>query len=349
MRFNFLKKVVVGGLITSLCLCCCFLNFNNNVRASSVNDYQDENSWFQGSTEYTGINDINDLKGKTFTISTFDLYSLRSITGAYDMYINILERDYIGIEINEETHETIQCIDYLQYPYIIYEAIDDSTGNSIFSLFSFYLESDDNYSIFYISDTSLNANTKIQLQGSLVNQRINNFAYLPLNNIVERFNVPLAYCQFERFDSTNTVYLNYSNFDFLTEEDFLNNLDSYYPPTYQYANFYFVFPNTDRYSLAWSEPYALFFFDRFTYIQPYNANIEDQILSRIEGYNNGYDAGFLDGTTGGGVFSIFTGIFTSVNGILQMEIFPNVKLGYFIWLPLTLGVVGLILTFWRKD
>lgn len=357
MKKNIIFKVLGVVMSTLIVFTLCFCKFNK-VDASSINDYQDENYWFRGASAYNGINDINDLKGKTFSIPYVTyIYLLQtfSLGGSFDVFINILERDYIGVEINEQTHETIQCVDYLQYPYIIVEKnILDSNENlyTDFNIFSSYSETSENYSFFYANDSFLNPFSSIQIKGSLVNQRINNFAYLPLDSLQERENVPLMYINIEWFNEHSYID-NTCNFNFLNEEDFLNSLSSGLMIDSTLLNFYFVFPNTDRYSLSYNSSLPLSFFNNFNYIQPYNANIEDKNAYASEigdvAYNNGYNAGFLDGTTGGGVFSIFTGIITSVNGILQMEIFPNVKLGYFIWLPLTLGVVGLILTFWRKD
>ena len=191
MRINLLKKVVVGGLITSLCLCCCYLNLNKNVNASAINKYQERNDWFVGSTELPDFfSDVNDLKGKIFTIPFYLLYALRDYP--FDFYINILERDYIGIEIDETTHETIQCVDYLQYPYIIIEKYNGSSFVSEYNLFSFYLDSSDNYPFFYINDTALNVNASYQISGSLTLKN-RNFSYLPIDSIQERDNVPLNY------------------------------------------------------------------------------------------------------------------------------------------------------------
>lgn len=344
MRFNLLKKVVVGGLITSLCLCCCFLNFNKNVNASAINEYQEQNNWFEDASFLPDeISDINDLKGKTFTIPIMFLILLGS--GELDFYINILERDYIGIEIDEETHETIQCIDYLQYPYIIFDQTNLDNLTSEYNIFSFYLESSSNYPFFYRNDTSLNINTSLQLQGSLLS-KINNFAYLPIDNIEERNDVPIFYYEFLKYNDI-TWLANYSNFNFLSEFDFLSNIQSQL--NYLYSDFYFVFPNTDRYSLGFNPSEALPFLKNLSFVQPYNANIEDRQI----GYDAGYSKGYFDGERNAldNTYRIpfLTGIFNAVSDILALEIFPNVRLGYFVLIPLALGVTGMIFWFWRKD
>lgn len=345
MKRKILK--VVGVFIVSLIsFTLCFSKLKN-VSASIINDYQKDNYWFQGATEYNDINEINDLKGKVFNFNPVYLQDLS--TYGVELGINIFERDYVGIEINEQTHETIQCVDYLLYPYLIMENPIENT----YKIMSFYFEISDNYSFFYIEETPLNENANIFLNG-IIDQKINNYSYFPIDSTIN-YDIPLSYTKpgvFSIDSISQTVIINYNNYNFQTEENFLNSLtDSNYKNKSLYTNYYFCFPNTDRYTLTFNLNNPTIFNDA-NFIQPYNANIEDKIAHEIEvannAYNNGYNAGYNDGSTSG-IFSIFTGVISSVNNILQMEIFPNVKLGYFIWLPLTLGIVGLILTFWRKD
>ena len=70
------------------------------------------------------------------------------------------------------------------------------------------------------------------------------------------------------------------------------------------------------------------------------------------GYNQGYSVGYYEGlnTTAEDIKIPFLyGIINTVTQVLDIEVFPNIKLSYFVWLPLCLGVITLIYHFWRKD
>lgn len=346
MKRKILK--VVGVFVVALIFFTLYFVKTKNVSANIINDYQEPNHWFTGATEYNGINEINDLKGKTFN---FNPTYLPTFFNDLTISINILEREYIGIEINEETHETIQCIDYLQYPYLIMENPIDME----YKIMSFYIDDTDNYMFLYTDNTGLNPNANIFLNG-IVDLKINNFSYFPIDSTIKN-DIPLSYTKTVTSSVVDeieeTFVINYNNYGFYNEENFLNNLlNSWIRTKSLYTNYYFCFPNTYNYTLSSNITDTTIFNDA-NFIQPYNSNVSDATYERVisyeDGYNDGYNLGYLDGSIGDGAFSIFTNVISSVNDILQIEIFPNVKLGYFIWLPLTLGLVGLILTFWRKD
>lgn len=76
------------------------------------------------------------------------------------------------------------------------------------------------------------------------------------------------------------------------------------------------------------------------------------LLSESQQYQQGYNAGRNDGYNQGInhqlVFPDFlNGVFNSMNNILQVEIFPNVRLWYIFGIPLILGVIGFIIGFFR--
>ena len=74
------------------------------------------------------------------------------------------------------------------------------------------------------------------------------------------------------------------------------------------------------------------------------------------GYNNGYNTGYNEGESAGysnGINKqiifpdILNGVFDTLSNILNVEIFPSVKLWYIIGVPLILGVIAFIIGFFR--
>lgn len=60
------------------------------------------------------------------------------------------------------------------------------------------------------------------------------------------------------------------------------------------------------------------------------------------GYNEGYNIGFNKGSSSSITTNWFTSFINSIFNIFNVEIFPNVKLIYLIFIPLGLGVIALI-------
>lgn len=74
------------------------------------------------------------------------------------------------------------------------------------------------------------------------------------------------------------------------------------------------------------------------------------------GFNNGYNTGYNEGESAGyrnGINKqiifpdIINGVFDALSNILNVEIFPSVKLWYIIGVPLILGVIAFIIGFFR--
>lgn len=62
-----------------------------------------------------------------------------------------------------------------------------------------------------------------------------------------------------------------------------------------------------------------------------------------DGYNNGYNDGYNTGISGTVTTNWFTSFVNSIFDILNIEIFPNVRLIYLVFIPIGLGVLALIL------
>lgn len=85
------------------------------------------------------------------------------------------------------------------------------------------------------------------------------------------------------------------------------------------------------------------------YIEKVNDYFNNEKISYgQQKYEEGYQAGMIS-NDGNYRFSFLTGVFNAISDILSIQIFPNVTLGYFVLIPLALGITGMILWFWRKD
>lgn len=80
-------------------------------------------------------------------------------------------------------------------------------------------------------------------------------------------------------------------------------------------------------------------------------------ISRNHGYNEGYTKGYNEGYDDGqegktvlnNVWDMLSGLFATVGTIMSIELFPNVPIGLFFFVPLFFAVVGLILWIWRRN
>lgn len=90
-------------------------------------------------------------------------------------------------------------------------------------------------------------------------------------------------------------------------------------------------------------------------LAPNLSDIYDDIGAQAynRGYANGYDNGYSDGQQGESaatsVWTLISGIFTSLGAIFAIELFPHIPLGIFFLVPLFFAVVGLILWIWRRN
>lgn len=57
------------------------------------------------------------------------------------------------------------------------------------------------------------------------------------------------------------------------------------------------------------------------------------------GYNSGFDVGYTDGMGQLGFIGVITKVFSTIDGVLTLEIFPNFKLWYIVSLPVVFGVL----------
>lgn len=83
-------------------------------------------------------------------------------------------------------------------------------------------------------------------------------------------------------------------------------------------------------------------------------NINDLLnQSYTYGFRNGRTEGYNQGLEDAGAFAdnlwFFTPIISGISSLLAIQIFPNVSIGTFLLIPLALGIIALILVFWRKD
>lgn len=90
-------------------------------------------------------------------------------------------------------------------------------------------------------------------------------------------------------------------------------------------------------------------------LAPNLSDIFDDIGAQAynRGYANGYDTGYADGEAGESavtsVWTLISGIFTTLGAIFSIELFPHIPLGIFFLVPLFFGIVGLILWIWRRN
>lgn len=71
--------------------------------------------------------------------------------------------------------------------------------------------------------------------------------------------------------------------------------------------------------------------------------------STQEAFNSGYTAGFNEGAKTISATGWLGGIFRSIGDFLAIEILPGLSFGLIVSVPLCLGLISLILVFWRKD
>jgi hypothetical protein len=100
------------------------------------------------------------------------------------------------------------------------------------------------------------------------------------------------------------------------------------------------------------------FIPRITYNQIIDTITDTEIIGYNEGYEVGYEVGYDTGEVVGynagtevtiNTTSLFVGVLDTIGTILGVEIFPNIKLGYFVGLPLIISLVLFILKIARGN
>lgn len=130
------------------------------------------------------------------------------------------------------------------------------------------------------------------------------------------------------------------------------------PPAVDHAELYFYMMRCDSSFnfVTWDNFTEPSFFDFCTidvleptssynqgYADGYDVGVRDGSLSGYsEGYEKGYDIGYNAGTSNSITTNWFVSFLNSVFGILNIEVFPNIKLAYLIFIPIGLGVLALI-------
>lgn len=160
------------------------------------------------------------------------------------------------------------------------------------------------------------------------------------------------------FDNPNkpNTFTTSSDFNRISNDDFITlAFDSSYAPSdsqaTEFLNKYSKFIAGNPY---FSPTNGLIFFNSNTYhsnidISSYNkllvtAIYEDTSKAYNEGYNVGYNDGIEKGISGSNPFTL---VFSGINDILSIEIFPNFKLMYVVGFGLFVGLLMFILGFFK--
>lgn len=311
MKRNFFKKLLIGGLITSFCICCCFIKVN----ATQLDDYSPTNDTPTLPLKtWEDINEPNDLLGVTLLFNDI-IYPVGLLYNAENSYLNL------SYNFNFEEYE-------LESRPILWGCGSD--GIQI--------------------KQEIGRGTILRLEEEY-------YADYPLTMFCGTTEIFNLYDMNYEYNLTNRTWKN----------------------TWQYGPRLISFPLDQRdtesvqlelivdgynwdskFANAWQ---ALFAFLRRNTTIIYSSNMASDLLSLSEikayeegyalGYNVGYNKGYQDGEVNSGNdnyrFTFLTGIFNGVSDLLAIEIFPNVQLGYFVFVPLALGITGMIFWFWRKD
>ena len=323
MRKKIVKILVAS--VTSICLMFTLINSH----ASSINN--NFNSYILDDTQYSfknysNIINLNDLKG-TFWILGID---------GYEMSQNYYD-ELFGLIINYNSYSDCRRIPFVLQPRNLYcrETFGYTYNpNAVLS----FLSLKSGTSLFYSFLTD------------------NPYLGLELFNITNNNGVIQTGASFQ----TINIMFDYSyEMQFIYDIAFPNHPNNLincmgFPTTI------ICFPNSNEYTLSFSainpnvsEGMVLNIFKKYcTQITPSSF---DNLIGQFEysrGYTLGYDEGLSAGealVNNGYRISWLTGVINSVSDILSIEIFPNVTIGYFLLVPLALGIVGMIFYFWRKD
>ena len=82
----------------------------------------------------------------------------------------------------------------------------------------------------------------------------------------------------------------------------------------------------------------------YDYVNTFDDMIDDE---KIISYNQGYSAGYNEGINGDISQNWLMSVLDTVFGVLDLEIFPTFKLGYFLFIPIGLGVLFFLLKIGR--
>jgi hypothetical protein len=161
---------------------------------------------------------------------------------------------------------------------------------------------------------------------------INNAVFQDLINVDTLLGINIYYdmenettwCKWSVFTQNIDFSLSFSTADILISQFQLDEIDlgDFNVTTAEYSGYYYSLTNNIEYEIV--NFYNLFQKYSSDYISYYSGTITD---------TSGWITNTLEG----------------VGNILNLEIFPNFKLGYFVLLPLLFGVLGLLLSVWRKD
>lgn len=311
MKKNFIKKILVVGLITSLCLCFSFV-----VKASNLDNYSPTNGTQTLPLKtWEDIQVPNDLLGVTLLFNDIIL----PIGLPYDADPGYIQISY---EYNFQEYE-------LESKPIIWGC---------------------NYNGILVKN-------EIARNKEILRLEEEHFADYPLSIFSNGLNV---------FNLYDINYANvYTNTDWHSYWQFGPRLlsfplDQRDPTDVQLELIVEGYNYNPNFETPW-EALLSFLYRNTTIV--YSSSMANDLLSLSEiqafnegynqGYNQGYNKGYSDGSSDTGNnsyrFSFLTGIFNGVSDLLSLEIFPNVQLGYFVFIPLALGITGMIFWFWRKD
>ena len=160
---------------------------------------------------------------------------------------------------------------------------------------------------------------------------------------------------FDNPNKTNT-FTTSSEFASITTDDFVTlAFDSSYAPSDSQATEFLNKYETEIVGNSnFSPSNGLIFFNSSVYrsnidISSYNkllvtAIYEDTTKAYNEGYNTGYNVGIEKGINGSNPFTL---VFSGINDILSIEIFPNFKLIYVVGFGLFVGLLIFILGFFK--
>lgn len=160
------------------------------------------------------------------------------------------------------------------------------------------------------------------------------------------------------FDNPNksNTFISSSDFKPISNDDFITlSFDSSYAPgDTQASDFLNKYNELIVGNSYFSPSNALIFFNSNTYhskidISSYNkllvtAIYDDTTKAYNEGYNVGYNEGIEKGINGSNPFAL---VFSGINNLLSIEIFPNFKLIYVVGFGLFVGLLMFILGFFK--
>lgn len=319
MKKNFIKKIILGVLISSLCLYCCFINVN----ATQLDDYSPTNGTQTLPLKtWEDITEPNDLLGVTLLFNDNPKSVGLPFTAEQGAFLQI-SYSYNAEEYELESFPKIWGLN-TSTQILTYQNVGSSM---ILRIEEEYEGVDDPITIF--TETRGYEGRLLKSGGNYENpnEPLNPFYYNMWTQGPRLISFPLDQRDPEAIQLELIVTGNNWNSD---------------------------------YSNAWQ---AMFAFLRRNTTIIYSSNMATDLLSLNEieayeegyalGYDVGYNRGYQDGEASSGNdsyrFKFLTAIFNGVSDLLAIEIFPNVQLGYFVFVPLALGITGMIFWFWRKD